>query len=116
LIDCQTSTEEIEEETADDDEPTEGDDVTAARLSDYDYLVTMQLIKLSEEEKDKLLRERDEKKAELTTLQGKSELDLWTADLDAFLVVLEVRVFPDGPGILWPGVTRFGTPCMSRLE
>lgn len=37
------------------------DKVLASRLSDYDYLVTMQLIKLSMEEKDKLLKDRDDK-------------------------------------------------------
>lgn len=65
-------------------------DSVDARLSDFDYLVTMQLIKLSEEEKDKLLRERDIKDTELKTLEGKSWKDLWIEDLDAFLVALEV--------------------------
>ena len=40
---------------------TEGDKQLAGRLTDYDYLVTMQLIKLSMEEKDKLLKDRDDK-------------------------------------------------------
>ncbi len=60
------------------------------RLADYDYLVTMQLIKLSEEEKEKLLRERDTKLRELRDLQAKTWTELWTADIDAFCETLDV--------------------------
>lgn len=35
------------------------------KLQDYDYLVGMAILKLSEEEKDKLIRESDEKLEEL---------------------------------------------------
>lgn len=35
------------------------------KLSDYDYLVGMAILKLSEEEKDKLLRESEAKMSEL---------------------------------------------------
>ncbi|KAK0405993.1 hypothetical protein QR680_018303 [Steinernema hermaphroditum] len=59
------------------------------KLSDYDYLVGMALIKLSEEEKDKLLKESDDKMKELRDLEAKTWADLWTFDLDNFLLELE---------------------------
>ncbi|KAK0402260.1 hypothetical protein QR680_016238 [Steinernema hermaphroditum] len=59
------------------------------KLSDYDYLVGMALIKLSEEEKDKLLKESDDKMKELRDLEAKTWADLWTFDLDNFLVELD---------------------------
>lgn len=52
----------------------------------------MALIKLSEEEKDKLLKESDEKMKELRELESKSWADLWTADLDVFLAALDKQV------------------------
>ncbi|VDP04965.1 unnamed protein product [Heligmosomoides polygyrus] len=78
------ATEEEEQEGAGDtDKELDG------KLSDYDYLVGMALIKLSEEEKDKLLKESDEKMKELRELESKSWADLWTADLDVFLAALD---------------------------
>ncbi|KHN73174.1 putative DNA topoisomerase 2, partial [Toxocara canis] len=59
------------------------------KLSDYDYLVGMAILKLSEEEKDKLLRESDAKLNELKALEDMTWADLWNADLDHFLVELE---------------------------
>jgi DNA topoisomerase-2 len=64
--------------------------VEDARLKDYDYLVTMALIRLSQEEVDKLLKERDTKINELNVLRGKSETDLWNDDLAAFMDALDV--------------------------
>uniref|UniRef100_F1KQV5 DNA topoisomerase 2 n=1 Tax=Ascaris suum TaxID=6253 RepID=F1KQV5_ASCSU len=59
------------------------------KLSDYDYLVGMAILKLSEEEKDKLLRESEAKMSELKTLEDMTWADLWNADLDNFLVELQ---------------------------
>lgn len=78
-----TEEEEQEEGAGDADKELDG------KLSDYDYLVGMALIKLSEEEKDKLLKESDEKMKELRELESKSWADLWTADLDVFLAALD---------------------------
>jgi hypothetical protein len=50
----------------------------------------MALIRLSEEEVSKLLKERDQKNHELELLRGKSETDLWTDDLAVFLEALDV--------------------------
>lgn len=44
----------------------------------------MAIWKLSVEDKDKLIKESEAKKAELETLQGKSWDDLWEEDLEAF--------------------------------
>lgn len=58
------------------------------KLSDYDYLVGMALIKLSEEEKNKLIRESEEKLAEVKSLEKKTWQDLWHEDLDNFITEL----------------------------
>ncbi|EYC08717.1 hypothetical protein Y032_0064g3495 [Ancylostoma ceylanicum] len=78
------ATEEEEQE----DEGGSGDQELEGKLSDYDYLVGMALIKLSEEEKNKLLKESDDKLRELRDLEAKSWADLWNADLDTFLEAL----------------------------
>ena len=62
------------------------------QLSDFEYLYNMALIKLSLEEKEKLLKERDDKINELKDLQTKFWYDLWNNDLDNFLVELEVNI------------------------
>ncbi|VDM54549.1 unnamed protein product [Angiostrongylus costaricensis] len=66
-----------------------GDKELQGKLSDYDYLVGMALIKVSEEEKNKLLKESEEKLKELRELESKSWADLWNADLDVFLAALD---------------------------
>ncbi|KAK6039752.1 DNA gyrase/topoisomerase IV, A subunit [Cooperia oncophora] len=77
--------EEEEEAT----EESEGDKDVDTKLSDYDYLVGMALIKLSEEEKNKLLKESDDKMKELRDLEAKTWADLWNADLDTFIEALD---------------------------
>ncbi|OWB67653.1 hypothetical protein B5S30_g3016 [[Candida] boidinii] len=54
--------------------------------STYDYLLGMQIWSLTRERYEKLLKQRDEKEAELTELLGKSAKDLWNSDLDEFLL------------------------------
>jgi len=51
----------------------------------YDYLLGMTMWTLTKEKKDELLKKRDDKLAELKTLQGKTPSALWKEDLDAFL-------------------------------
>ncbi|KRZ11148.1 DNA topoisomerase 2-beta [Trichinella zimbabwensis] len=75
-----------ETEEANEDEEANEEDV---RLSDYDYLLSMALIRLSEEEKDKLLKDRDVKIDELNSLKAKTPKMLWIEDLDNFLEVLD---------------------------
>uniref|UniRef100_A0AC35UG86 DNA topoisomerase 2 n=1 Tax=Rhabditophanes sp. KR3021 TaxID=114890 RepID=A0AC35UG86_9BILA len=78
----------MEEEDEDGNEESE-DANLRNKLSDYDYLVGMALIKLSTEEKDKLLKESETKLAELKVLEGKSWSDLWEIDLIALEDALE---------------------------
>lgn len=61
-------------------------------MKDYDYLVSMAILKLSMEEKDKLLAASEAKKEELRILQTKSWSDLWEADLDVFMEALAKQV------------------------
>ncbi|CAG9536423.1 unnamed protein product [Cercopithifilaria johnstoni] len=60
-----------------------------SKLSDYDYLVGMAILKLSEEEKDKLLKESETKLNELKSLEEMTWEDLWNNDLNCFLAELE---------------------------
>ncbi|CAB3411199.1 unnamed protein product [Caenorhabditis bovis] len=83
LDEDEQATGEDEEELSDKDKSVE------TKLSDYDYLVGMALIKLSEEEKNKLLKESDDKMAEVKNLEAKSWQDLWNEDLENFLKELE---------------------------
>ncbi|KAK5978496.1 DNA gyrase/topoisomerase IV A subunit [Trichostrongylus colubriformis] len=76
-------------EEEEENEESGGDKDLDGKLSDYDYLVGMALIKLSEEEKNKLLKESDDKMKELRDLESKSWADLWNADLDTFLEALD---------------------------
>uniref|UniRef100_A0A914RTW2 Topo IIA-type catalytic domain-containing protein n=1 Tax=Parascaris equorum TaxID=6256 RepID=A0A914RTW2_PAREQ len=55
---------EVDEEELEQDEEEVGVHLNK-KLSDYDYLVGMAILKLSEEEKDKLLRESETKMGEL---------------------------------------------------
>ena len=55
----------------------------------YDYLLSMALWSLTAEKVEQLLSQRDGKRAELETLQGKRAEDLWEEDLDSFLVALD---------------------------
>ncbi|KAM3718770.1 DNA topoisomerase 2 top-2 [Dirofilaria immitis] len=87
----QVDDEEIEGEEEEESEssvsPTKKD--LEKKLNDYDYLVGMAILKLSEEEKDKLLRDSEQKLEELKVLESKTWSDLWEQDLDNFLVELE---------------------------
>ncbi|VDM95380.1 unnamed protein product [Thelazia callipaeda] len=74
---------EIDEETKE-----QGKELTI-RLNDYDYLVGMAILKLSEEEKNKLLKESETKLNELKTLEKMTWADLWKKDLECFLAELE---------------------------
>lgn len=62
------------------------------KVSDFDYLVGMALWRLSAEDKDKLLAESRAKEAELTELERKSWSDLWEADLNELMTLLDARV------------------------
>ncbi|PAV63041.1 hypothetical protein WR25_09079 isoform B [Diploscapter pachys] len=83
---------DLEETLADVEEDEDGkkiDKKLETHLSDYDYLVGMALIKLSEEEKDKLLAESGNKLKEVKDLEVKTWGDLWEGDLERFLEELK---------------------------
>lgn len=51
----------------------------------FDYLLGMTMWSLTKERKDDLLRQRDEKVAELKRLQARTPISLWKEDLDNLL-------------------------------
>ncbi|VDO52095.1 unnamed protein product [Onchocerca flexuosa] len=78
-----------DEEEQESEENTHQSKELTNKLSDYDYLVGMAILKLSEEEKDKLLKESEAKLDELKALEEMTWADLWKNDLNTFLVELE---------------------------
>ncbi|VEU22515.1 DEKNAAC103537 [Brettanomyces naardenensis] len=61
----------------------------------YDYLLGMQIWSLTRERYEKLLNQRDTKEAELTALLGKSAKDLWSDDLEEFLIAWQLFLKED---------------------
>lgn len=55
----------------------------------YDYLLGMSMWMLTDERKNELLKQRDTKLAELSTLKAKTPKSLWVEDLDAFMKKLD---------------------------
>ncbi|XP_066147852.1 DNA topoisomerase 2 isoform X2 [Euwallacea fornicatus] len=58
-------------------------------FKNYDYLLGMSMWMLTDERKNELLRQRDNKLLELDVLKRKKPSDLWREDLDAFLLKLD---------------------------
>jgi DNA topoisomerase II len=67
--------------------PTDENDIATDESSDanasYDYLLSMPLWNLTLEKVEDLVREKEQKDAEVALLRSKTEKDLWFADLDA---------------------------------
>ncbi|KAL3855352.1 hypothetical protein ACJMK2_014568 [Sinanodonta woodiana] len=57
---------------------------------DFNYILGMPIWNLTKERKDELLKQRDKKAAELADLKKKTPTDLWSDDLEKFLVELDV--------------------------
>ncbi|XP_043801262.1 DNA topoisomerase 2 isoform X2 [Apis laboriosa] len=76
--------EEVLEEVAEnvDDETVSS---TAITKENFDYLLGMTLWSLTKEKKDELLRQKDDKLAELKRLQARTPISLWKEDLDNLL-------------------------------
>uniref|UniRef100_A0AAF5PLK6 DNA topoisomerase 2 n=1 Tax=Wuchereria bancrofti TaxID=6293 RepID=A0AAF5PLK6_WUCBA len=89
IMSGEISQDEDEEEQEENEEDAHQSKELASKLSDYDYLVGMAILKLSEEEKDKLLRESEAKLIELRSLEEMTWADLWNNDLNCFLAELE---------------------------
>lgn len=55
----------------------------------FDYLLGMSMWMLTDERKNELLKQRDNKLAELATLKAKTPKGIWVEDLDAFMKKLD---------------------------
>ncbi|KAH3663840.1 hypothetical protein OGAPHI_005243 [Ogataea philodendri] len=94
---------ELNEEDDENDEEKEEivQDATAVvqekktAASAYDYLLGMQLWSLTRERYERLLKQRDEKEAELNDLLRRSAKDLWNEDLEVFLKEWEQFLLED---------------------
>merc|ERR1712012_724604 len=77
-----------EEENANNDEAAtdDGDD---GKGPDYDYLLSMPMWNLTQEKKDALCKNRDEKNQQLKKLQATKIEDMWRKDLDDFVEKLD---------------------------
>ena len=65
------------------------DDTSPVKSADFDYLLDMPMRSLTYEKKEDLLRKKEVKVAEYEILRKKTPADLWRADLDHFLAVLQ---------------------------
>ncbi|XP_028179353.1 DNA topoisomerase 2 isoform X1 [Ostrinia furnacalis] len=93
-----TALEEDEPESEDEPEPEDNKGKPAdpekafqnlKEVKKFNYLLGMSMWMLTKEKKDELLKQRDQKLAELTALKAKSPSLLWREDLDALLIKLE---------------------------
>lgn len=55
----------------------------------YDYLLGMSMWMLTDERKNELLKQKDNKMMEMNILKKKTPSDLWREDLDVFIENLE---------------------------
>ncbi|XP_028316956.1 DNA topoisomerase 2-beta isoform X2 [Gouania willdenowi] len=83
------------QEKAQDEEERDGNDSDSSVDSgsssgpNFNYILSMPLWCLTKEKVEELLKQRDQKRAELNTLQRKSSEDLWREDLAVFTEELE---------------------------
>lgn len=68
-----------------DTEDEEAEGAPGNEQRNYDYLLGMTMWSLTMEKKNQLLKNRDEKCAELEVLRKKTPSDLWIEDLNALL-------------------------------
>ena len=76
----------MEEENKEEDGAEETDD---GKGSDFDYLLSMPMWNLTQEKKDNLCKNRDERNQELKKLQATSIKTMWRKDLDDFITKLD---------------------------
>ncbi|XP_036151138.1 DNA topoisomerase 2 isoform X2 [Monomorium pharaonis] len=79
--------EQVLEEVVENDEES-APTASVIEKENFDYLLGMTMWSLTREKKDDLLRQRDEKIAELKRLQARSPISLWKEDLDNLLAEL----------------------------
>ncbi|XP_014482998.1 PREDICTED: DNA topoisomerase 2 isoform X2 [Dinoponera quadriceps] len=84
--------EQVLEEVAENDNENDNENAATASAMEkenFDYLLGMTMWTLTKEKKDDLLRQRDEKVAELKRLQARTPISLWKEDLDNLLNELD---------------------------
>merc|ERR1719192_3032657 len=69
-------------------EEDEADEVEDGK-ADYNYLLSMPMWNLTQEKKDALCKNRDERNQELKRLQATKTEDMWRKDLDEFIAKLD---------------------------
>lgn len=83
--------------------------MTSIEKENYDYLLGMTMWTLTKEKKDDLLRQRDEKVAELKRLQARTPVSLWKEDLDNLLTEL------NKVNVLFSSIYRHHSACLYFL-
>ena len=76
----------MEEENREEEGVEEVDD---GKGPDFDYLLSMPMWNLTQEKKDNLCKNRDERNQELKKLQGTTIETMWRTDLDEFMTKLD---------------------------
>ena len=76
----------MEEENKEEDGAEEVDD---GKGSDFDYLLSMPMWNLTQEKKDNLCKNRDDRNQELKRLQATTIKTMWKKDLDDFVTKLD---------------------------
>ncbi|KAK9767393.1 DNA topoisomerase 2 [Basidiobolus ranarum] len=71
------------------DEDADADEEVDEKDHGFDYLLSMPIWNLTMEKVEKLIKEREQKEAELTALLSLTAKDLWNRDLDDFLIKWE---------------------------
>merc|ERR1712173_568821 len=78
-----------DEEEEGEDEEGEPKEVHDGKGPDYDYLLGMPMWNLTQEKKDAICKNRDERNQELKKLKATTIEDMWLRDLDEFLAKLD---------------------------
>merc|ERR1712203_564118 len=78
-----------DEEEEGEDEDGEPKEVHDGKGPDYDYLLGMPMWNLTQEKKDAICKNRDERNQELKKLKATSIEDMWLKDMDEFLEKLD---------------------------
>merc|ERR1719195_2271267 len=78
-----------DEEDEEEDENGEPKEVYDGKGPDYDYLLGMPMWNLTQEKKDAICKNRDERNQELKRLKATSIEDMWLKDMDEFLEKLD---------------------------
>ena len=78
----------LDQEENEDDE-REVEETEDSKGPDFSYLLGMPMWNLTQEKKDAIIKNRDERQQELKKLKATSKEDMWRTDLDEFLTKLD---------------------------